>query len=325
MNYTKAKAEKICKYNDKFDTNCRNINYILISVCTYQRPFELKRALKFVEILDLPENMKVDVLIVDNDEKQSAKKVVEDFKKTTKFNVFYFVQEKRGLAKVRNKMLECAIDIGASHIALFDDDEILEKNWLVEHVNFIKNHEQCCISSGPAFYRFDKKYPKYITKNKLFKQPNFTIKEVFQCGCGNVFFPVSIAKQSKIFFDNNFIFTGGEDVDFFNRASIAGYKIFSNPYAINYQIISEDRANIKNMLIRSYHNGVVENLLKARTEKQGLKYILKSTINFVLRFFLLLPAPLFGRIFFLNTLTLFVQGLGRINAIFTRKNYDFYK
>lgn len=325
MDYTQAKIEKICRYNDKFDTKCRNINYVLISVCTYKRSFELERALRYVERLELPEDIKVDVLVIDNDEKQSAKEIIEKFKKTTKFNVFYFVQEKRGLANVRNKMLECAIDIGASHIALFDDDEILEKNWLVEHVNFIKNHEQCCISSGPAYYRFDRKYPNYITKNKLFKQPNFTVKEVFQCGCGNVFFPVSIAKQSQIFFDERFVFVGGEDIDFFKRASIAGYKIFSNPYAINYQIISQERANIKNMLKRSYYNGFVEYLLKSKVQKLGLKNIIKSFLNLFLRFLALFFSFLFGRLLFFNTLTHFIQSLGRINAIFVRKTYDFYK
>lgn len=325
MNYTHAKIAKICNYNNKFDTTCKKIDYILISVCTYKRPFELKRALKYVDFLDLPQDIKVDVLIVDNDATQSAKEIAEEFKKITKFNVFYFVQEKRGLANVRNKILECAINIGASHIALFDDDEILDKRWLVEHVNFIKNHEQCCISSGPAYYRFDKKYPKYITKNKLFKQPKFKEKEVFQCGCGNVFFPVSVAKQSNIFFDEKFIFTGGEDFDFFNRASIAGYKIFSNPYAIIYQIISQDRANIKNMLRCSYHNGVVENILKTRTEKQSLKYIAKSIINLFLRFLWLFPSLFFGRLVFLNSLTNFIKSMGRINSIFIRKDYEFYK
>ena len=77
-----------------------------------------------------PENIKIDLLVVDNDKNASAYDVA------SAFNAIYFVEEQRGIAKARNKVLKEAIKLGASHIAMFDDDGLLDENWLINHIDF---------------------------------------------------------------------------------------------------------------------------------------------------------------------------------------------
>lgn len=43
------------------------INFVLISLCTCKRPKMLKNALKSIENIICPENIKIEVLVVDND------------------------------------------------------------------------------------------------------------------------------------------------------------------------------------------------------------------------------------------------------------------
>ena len=61
------------------------IEFVLISCCTCKRPHMLSVALQSVSGLNFCENIKVELLVVDNDENESAKTVVENFSQTSKF------------------------------------------------------------------------------------------------------------------------------------------------------------------------------------------------------------------------------------------------
>ena len=60
---------------------------ILISVCTYLRPNMLERALNCIIELKMPEDILVEILIVDNDKNLSAKNIVEKFKDISPYKI----------------------------------------------------------------------------------------------------------------------------------------------------------------------------------------------------------------------------------------------
>ena len=250
-----------------------DITYILIACCTYKRVECLKSALASICAMKLPEGIKTEILVVDNDEYKSAFGVVQEFidKGTIKIN--YVVEEHPGLSNVRNKALNSAIEIGATHIAFVDDDEVVDENWLISHVNFYNENREVFVSSGPAYAKFDKKYPNYIMKNSIFRQSSSKEHGKIRnsCATNNVFMGLDIVKDNNLYFLGDFNFTGGEDGNFFERVTKLGYKIAWNEKAIVYEMVNEDRANLKWIMKRKYYDGYMGAILRFKYNKISIR------------------------------------------------------
>lgn len=306
-----------------------SINYILIACCTCKRPKMLMQALNSINELNLPD-IKIELLIVDNDPNATAKNIVANFSEKSKIVVHYIVEPERGLANARNRVLKEAINLNASHLAFFDDDEIVDKNWLVEHVNFYNKNTHILISSGPTYNKFVKNYPAYITKNKVFKQSSSkkTGELRTHCASGNVFFPLSIIKEKSLFFEASYVFMGGEDGDFFSRTNKKGITIGWNNEAINYEMIGDERASLQWILKRQFYNGYSGAFLKFKNNKKLIRkiiYILRTYIVLISNWLLLLPSAICGPVIFLNALGLLMKTNGKIAGAIANKPLNFYK
>ena len=271
--------------------NKPQITFILIAVCTYKRPNMLKNALESLNSLIIPDNLRTEILIVDNDCDKTAFEVSEELKKTSKLNINYITETKRGLASARNRVLEESIKLGASHIFMFDDDEIMTPSALQAHVNLYNNNPDCLISSGIVLNKFSSETPKYIQKNIVFKHK--TTKKTGQikssCASGNVFVPIELAK-SGLRFSEEFLLMGGEDGDFFARASQNGFTIVQNTESLIYEDVSKERAQIKYVLKRAFYNGYSGSFLKFKnTKKHRFSYITKLFFVLLTDIILLIP------------------------------------
>lgn len=289
----------------------------------------LKQALNSLKEMNLPENVRVEILVVDNDKEASAQNTVEELSKGFPFKINYFVEEERGISKARNRLLTEAVSLGASHIALFDDDEIVDKNWLISHYNYYNSNPEVIIVSGPTYNHFEKEYPDYIKRNNIFKSSTTKKTGLVRkyCASGNVFFPTTVMTEGGIYFDSKHIFMGGEDGDFFSRASKAGFTIVWNNDAINYEIVNDDRANIKWLMDRSYYNGYSSIYLKAQKGIGLLKKVfLISKLSLVLVFDLILAGAsrIFGLTAFYNAFGLFCKTKGKLDALIKNKPLNYY-
>lgn len=290
----------------------------------------LKKSLESVRELLLPESVRVELLVIDNDPKSSAKPVIESLIEDFPIKINYFTEENRGISNARNRLLKEAMNLGASHIALFDDDEILDPNWLVAHCDLYGQNPVASIISGPTYNYFAVDAPDYIKKNNIFKSS--TTKKTGQirtiCASGNVFFPTTIMSEAGIFFDSGHVFMGGEDGDFFKRASAAGFVIVWNNEAINREIIEKDRANIKWILDRSYYNGYSGVFLKFKNEKSLLKktfFFTKTLLVFALNCFMVPISVVFGLTIFFNVLGIAFKTLGKLKAVLKNKPTNYYQ
>lgn len=302
------------------------ISYILLACCTCKRPNMLRKSLESVKKLVLPESIKTELLVIDNDENFGAKNLIEEISSDFGIKINYFIEPERGISNARNKLLKEALNLGASHIAMFDDDEILDKNWLISHYNYYNQNPEAIIISGPTYNTFEKKYPKYIEKNHIFKSTT-TKKTGLKreiCASGNVFFPTTIMSEANIYFDTNYIFMGGEDGDFFSRAAKAGFTIVWNNEAINKELIGDERANLKWILNRHYYNGYSGVFMKCAADSRLtniLKYFLVLVSNFVLVPF----SIFFGLNAFFNMLGMTCKTKGKLDAAISRKPLNYYQ
>jgi len=306
------------------------IDYIMIACCTYKRPDSLERLLKSLSELSFPENIKTDILIVDNDKEQSAKSIVEKYQKLISNTIHYTIEENLGLSNVRNKALRETLKLQASHMAFVDDDEVVDADWLLNHIEFYNTYPYIHISSAPTFARFEKKYPNYITKNNVFKthstKAHGQLRE--HCATGNVFFPMDIIEKHQIFFDSEHNLIGGEDGAFFLAITEKGYNIGWNTKAINYEIIGDARANIHWIIERKFYNGYSGALLAFENETRISKkiiYIIGKIITILLDTILALASILLGPTCFLNCLGWAIINIGKLCAVIKSKPINYYQ
>lgn len=306
------------------------IEFILISCCTCKRPQMLSKSLQSVKNLTLPENVRIELLIIDNDKNASARKVVDELQQSFPVKINYFIEEKRGIANARNKLLTESLSLGASHIALFDDDEIVDPSWLISHYDYYNENTEALIISGPTYNVFEKSVPRYIEKNNIFKSATTKKTGLVRnvCASGNVFFPTTIMSEAGIYFDTGYVFMGGEDGDFFSKASKAGFSIVWNNEAINKELIGDERATIKWVLDRSYYNGYSGTYLKFKKKASFLKKIF-----FIIKIFfvlwidcLLLPFSLMlGLTMFFNALGITYKTKGKLDAAIKDVPLNYYE
>lgn len=305
------------------------IKFILISLCTCKRPKLLKQALESVNgTINVESDIKIEILVVDNDKEQSAKETIDEYKSRLNFPIHYYVEEKRGISNARNCVLEKAIKLGASHIYFFDDDEILTKDCIANHIKIYEENPKAIIVAGPTVYRFEEYYPKYIKKHMVFKQ-NTTKKTGSirkNCATGNVFFPTTLIKDYGLRFSNKFVFMGGEDGDFFTKASNLGFTIVWNNNSTVYEYIPAARANLKYILRKCYYNGYSGAHQKfENNNKYKIKYLIKNILLLIANTIMTIISIFLGKTIFFNALGTTVRTIGKIDGTVSMRTYDFYR
>ena len=304
------------------------IEYILVSCCTYKRPKMLALALIHLRRLNLPKNIKVEVLIVDNAPDYPAIDVVNNFSKNFPTKIHYVQEHNRGLSFARNRLLREAESLGATHIALFDDDGLVDENWLIEHIEAYQATDAHIIS-GPQYTWFSKNYPRYITHNNIFKSSSSKKfgTTLNACATNNVFLPVDVYSTNGLYFDEIYVSMGGEDGDFFNKLSKLGYKIIFNPKAIVKEITDETRASIFWVISRSYYNGYSGALLKFKYNNKWqnkIFYILKTFFIILLDCIWVLLSMFFGATCLLNAFCLLAKNLGKLMGVLKGTMINYY-
>src|SRR6266567_7084151 len=105
-----------------------NMKHIAVCVCTYKRPDYLKRLLTELTSQDTGGLFTYSIVIVDNDQSESARAVVSDFAAALPVPIKYCVEPRQNIALARNKAIENA---SGDFIACIDDDEFPQHDWLL--------------------------------------------------------------------------------------------------------------------------------------------------------------------------------------------------
>lgn len=306
-----------------------DISYVLLSLCTFKRPNIFRKCLESIANLELPQNIKVGLLIIDNDEMASAKNLVDEYREILNFDIHYFVEQKRGLSNARNRLISEAVNINASHIAMFDDDILLPEKWLVNYIDYYNKDENAIIITAASYSKFTEKPPKYIEKNDLFKcsttKKTGSIRK--DAASGNVFFPVSIITELNLDFNNEYVFMGGEDGKFFEEASNKGAKIVWCNDCFNWELNGIDKINVSWIIKRSHYNGfsAARNAVKRKKIFGKNLYTIRQLLSFVINC-MLIPLSIFGgKTFFVNMLGFTAKSFGRLQGAIQTKPLNYYE
>ncbi|MBN2676180.1 MAG: glycosyltransferase [Alphaproteobacteria bacterium] len=227
---------------------------ILIGIPTFRRLEGLRKTLKSLEKIVLPTGVKVEVLVVENDQKKTVGKVVESFKK---FPIHYVLEKNQGLVFVRNRILLEAKNINANYLAGIDDDEQVTPKWLISLWDVLQKTKSK-VSTGPQIAVFDKSPPSWLIKGNFFvaKSTRETGHQMGRASTGNYLIDLSFLKKNNLGFDSRFNLVGAEDTDFFERIVQKGGKIVWSADAIVHESVPETRMMLKYLLKRDYRIGI---------------------------------------------------------------------
>jgi len=131
MNNSHGSRDEVAKLNKK-DV------HISVCFCTYKRPLLLSRLLDGLMEQETEGLFSYSIVVVDNDPNQSAKTVVKRFMDLKNIDVSYFFQPEKGLSYARNMSIDHS---KGDYIAILDDDELPEKDWLLQLYKCLKKYK----------------------------------------------------------------------------------------------------------------------------------------------------------------------------------------
>src|SRR5687768_545179 len=123
----------------------------VVAVCTYKRPNMLCNCLSSLMAQNIPPDVIMKVVVIDNDAERGAYPVWRSWANIAPIWTEYHCQPKRGIAAARNRAIEVAILSDADYLCFIDDDAVADENWLagLTHADYQHTH----ILSG--FHIFD--------------------------------------------------------------------------------------------------------------------------------------------------------------------------
>ena len=180
------------------------------------------------------------VVVVDNDVSESAKSVVETYRKKSSFSIDYFVEPEQNISLARNKVVGSA---RGKFVALIDDGEYPRPNWLLNFYTTLMNTGADGLL-GPVIPYYPDDTPKWIIKSKLCEIPlrrTGSVLQWLETRSGNVFLNRNIFEGLEKPFDPEFGKTGGEDQDFFKRMINDGRCFVWCNEAVVHEIVPPER------------------------------------------------------------------------------------
>ena len=131
--------------------------------------------------------------------------------------------------------------------------------------------------------------------------------------------------KNNLRFSEKYVFIGGEDGEFFHRASQNGYKIVQNSESVLYEIVPRKRANIKYIFKKSYYNGFASAYSRFKNSKKKYLYTIKQMIILCVNLLLIIPALIFGLTGFVNCISMAIRAFGKIMGAISKKPINFYR
>ena len=231
---------------------------VAICIATYHRETLLNSLLESIRHCALPEDLNIELRIVDNDTEESARGVVNQFAaKAEGFSqIHYTVEPVQNIARARNR----AIELGQADAYVFvDDDETVTHTWLTGLINGIRNDRTCAVF-GSVECKLGKYAEGWQARGRFFEkpaQPNGTYIDWRDTRTSNTIVHGSWFNEKQFRFDHRLGRSGGSDSDLFARMAEAGAEYSSSSTAVVEEFVPAQRATFKWLWNRAYRNGLI--------------------------------------------------------------------
>ena len=214
---------------------------IVLGVCTYRRPMELRKLLESLPHLEGISTL--EVVVADNDAGGQGMQVCHSLPENYPFSVNAMSVTTSGISAVRNAVATKALSLQPDMIAFLDDDEWPESQWLSELLR-VQAQFDADLVGGPTRPVFpDNAHPNLI--NNPYYGADMQLADGSACQLqagGNFLVRASVMQRyNPEFFDEAFSHSGSEDLAFFARLAADGYSMRWAANAIVHEPVPESR------------------------------------------------------------------------------------
>ena len=281
--------------------------HITVCICTYRRVPLLGRLLRRLAE-QRRDGFSFSIVVVDNDAAGSARSLVAETARSAGVEVAYDIEPELNIALARNRAVGHA---RGDYIALIDDDELPEDDWLlVLRAALIRYAADGIL--GPVLPDFEAPPPQWIVRSRIHEKRGPGTGEVLRwqdTRTSNALLRRALFQRPEDRFRSEFA-KGGEDVDFFARAIARGCRFVWCDEAPVHESIPVERCRRAYVLRRALLRGQGT----VRYQNFGPRFLVKSMLA-VPGYTVALPfALLLGQHRFMQLLAKDAEHLGRLAA-----------
>ncbi|PHS26459.1 MAG: family 2 glycosyl transferase [Robiginitomaculum sp.] len=225
---------------------------VSVVIPTFKRPEQVKLAVNSVLLQEGVQAL-VEIVVLDNDPKASAREVVAHMSKTSRWPIVYGHEPEPGVATARNTALRIA---KAKIIMFIDDDQTAAPGWM-KSMLAVQAKTNADLVFGPVQGRIENDVP-----HKAYIEARFSATGPAQSGIINDYYGCcnSMLKRARFFLDAP-VFnpatneTGGEDDELYSKVLYDGGTIAWAADALVYEEIPPVRATVSYSISKAFAFG----------------------------------------------------------------------
>ena len=220
---------------------------VVICIPTFRRPRMLKRLLDAIAALKT--EARISVLVADNDAEGRAGFDLCHSLDAYPWPLTAVIAENRGIAQARNTLIEEALKGEARFIAMIDDDEWPQEDWIDQFLACARATGADVLQGSILFG-----YGNAADGHGDIRRATGPVSMLQ--GAGNLLISRAVLEEMPApWFDPAFALSGGEDRDFFVRLKHAGKRFAWADEARAHGDVPKTRANLGWLLARAYSIG----------------------------------------------------------------------
>jgi succinoglycan biosynthesis protein ExoM len=258
---------------------------IVIGIPTFKRPVGLRRLLNSIALMDVSD-LEITILVADNEGDSGIG--IETI--NSEYNNYPFIIEtigvkEQGISNVRNELINVGFGrLEADFLAMVDDDETVDINWIKELLYTQKRWNSDVVSATVLPF-FEVAPPTWTNNLSLYWRKSFSDGPVMLVDC-----TTSILLSRTVYsqfegcrFNPSYGLTGGGDKEFFTRLKTLGALFSFSSNAISHEYFGETRLTVDWAKQRSYRIGSAD----MRIIKDGnntlinIVYLVKSILGLI--------------------------------------------
>ena len=301
-------------------TTERSLPAVYLCVPTFRRPAGLRKLLSHVAQLTYAGP--VSVIVVDNDpEGGGGANVVAELASSFRFPLRCDMEPSRGHTYAYNRAFAsaCRATPAPDYIAVLDDDEYPEPNWLSEMIAVASDYD-VDIVGGPVLPVFDDP-DHWLARSGVYSPTRYATGCVPMIyGAGNMLIRRGVLEHYLDQpFRHEFAFTGGSDEEFFWRCRRDGRSFAWADDAHVLETVPQSRTGVGYVLRRRFRNGTVATRIERGFERDFRGIVRGWCKGLGLMLFGILSLPIAacgGRSAIVRSLIRAARGAGRIAAEF---------
>ena len=225
---------------------------ISVCICTFRRT-SVCETIESIARQKLDPEIRVQVIVVDNDVEPSARSYVEDTAaRFEDLDLTYVHAPARNISIARNACVDTAT---GEWIAFIDDDEIATEHWLQHHYDTAVR-DDLDLAFGPVVSVYPDHAPEWIREIDLHSISVGDRRPILTGHTSNAFFKRTHPAIRGLRFSEDRGRSGGEDTQFFHQCFLGGAKIDETKEAVVYEPVHDNRLTLDWLVKNKFRSGI---------------------------------------------------------------------